>query len=38
MLSMPDPCLPLKAYEDMKAFKLYVLDIGLLSSMSASSL
>ncbi len=27
------PHLPLKAYEDMKAFKLFVLDIGLLSCM-----
>jgi len=28
------PALPLKAYEDMKAFKLFVLDIGLLGAMS----
>jgi len=27
------PNLPLKAYEDLKAFKLYLLDIGLLSCM-----
>lgn len=27
------PNLPLKAYEDLKAFKLYVLDVGLLSCM-----
>lgn len=27
------PSLPLKAYEDLKAFKLFVLDVGLLSSM-----
>ncbi|HWQ78813.1 MAG TPA: ATP-binding protein [Anaerovoracaceae bacterium] len=27
------PCLPLKAYEDLKAFKLFVLDVGLLSCM-----
>jgi predicted AAA+ superfamily ATPase len=27
------PALPLKAYEDLKAFKLYLLDIGLLSCM-----
>jgi predicted AAA+ superfamily ATPase len=29
------PKLPLKAYEDLKAFKLFVLDIGLMSCMSA---
>lgn len=28
------PHLPLKAYEDLKAFKLYVLDVGLLSCMA----
>lgn len=28
------PGLPLKAYEDMKAFKLYVADTGLLTAMS----
>jgi predicted AAA+ superfamily ATPase len=28
------PSLPLKAYEDLKAFKLYVADIGLLSCMA----
>ncbi len=28
------PSVPLKAYEDMKAFKLYVLDVGLLSCMT----
>ncbi|MGB8454094.1 MAG: ATP-binding protein [Anaerocolumna sp.] len=27
------PSLPLKAYEDMKAFKLFLLDVGLLSCM-----
>ncbi|MCQ1528714.1 ATP-binding protein [Lutispora saccharofermentans] len=27
------PSLPLKAYEDLKAFKLYMLDVGLLSCM-----
>lgn len=27
------PSLPLKAYEDLKAFKLFILDIGLLSCM-----
>jgi predicted AAA+ superfamily ATPase len=27
------PSLPLKAYEDLKAFKLYLLDVGLLSCM-----
>lgn len=27
------PSLPLKAYEDLKAFKLFVLDVGLLSCM-----
>jgi len=27
------PSLPLKAYEDLKAFKLFLVDIGLLSSM-----
>ena len=26
--------LPLKAYEDLKAFKLFVLDVGLLSCMT----
>ena len=28
------PALPLKAYEDLKAFKLFMVDIGLLSCMS----
>lgn len=28
------PSLPLKAYEDLKAFKLFVVDIGLLSCMT----
>jgi len=28
------PTLPLKAYEDFKAFKLFMLDVGLLSCMS----
>lgn len=28
------PNLPLKAYEDLKAFKLFVLDVGLLSCMT----
>lgn len=28
------PHLPLKAYEDLKAFKLFVLDVGLLSCMT----
>ena len=28
------PALPLKAYEDLKAFKLFTLDVGLLSCMS----
>jgi len=28
------PKLPLKAYEDLKAFKLYLLDVGLLSCMA----
>ena len=28
------PSLPLKAYEDLKAFKLFLLDVGLLSCMS----
>lgn len=28
------PGMPLKAYEDMKAFKLFVLDIGLLSCLA----
>lgn len=28
------PSLPLKAYEDFKAFKLFVLDVGLLSCMT----
>lgn len=27
------PSLPLKAYEDLKSFKLYLLDVGLLSCM-----
>ncbi len=27
------PALPLKAYEDMNAFKLYLVDVGLLSAM-----
>ena len=27
------PSLPLKAYEDLKAFKLFLLDVGLLSCM-----
>ncbi len=29
--------LPLKAYEDMKAFKMFVLDVGLLGSMAGLS-
>ncbi len=28
------PALPLKAYEDLKAFKLFIVDVGLLSCMS----
>ena len=28
------PALPLKAYEDTKAFKLFILDVGLLSALS----
>lgn len=28
-----DPSLPLKAYEDLRAFKLFVVDVGLLSCM-----
>lgn len=28
------PRIPLKAYEDLKAFKLYLLDVGLLSAMA----
>ena len=28
------PCLPLKAYEDLKAFKLFLVDVGLLSCMT----
>lgn len=28
------PSLPLKAYEDLKAFKLFILDVGLLACMS----
>jgi len=28
------PCLPLRAYEDLKAFKLFLLDVGLLSCMT----
>lgn len=28
------PALPLKAYEDLKAFKLFMVDVGLLSCMS----
>jgi predicted AAA+ superfamily ATPase len=28
------PSLPLKAYEDMKAFKLFLVDVGLLSCMA----
>ena len=28
------PNLPLKAYEDLKAFKLFVVDIGLLGCMT----
>ena len=28
------PKIPLKAYEDLKAFKLFILDVGLLSCMS----
>lgn len=28
------PALPLKAYQDLKAFKLFILDVGLLSCMS----
>lgn len=31
--SVTTPHLPLKAYEDLKAFKLFVLDVGLLSCM-----
>ena len=27
------PSLPLKAYEDLKAFKLFLVDVGLLSCM-----
>ncbi|MCL2493364.1 MAG: ATP-binding protein [Clostridiales bacterium] len=30
----PAPNLPLKAYEDLKAFKLFLVDIGLLSCMT----
>lgn len=29
------PALPLKAYEDLKAFKLFILDVGLLSALSS---
>ena len=29
--------IPLKAYEDLKAFKLFVLDVGLLSCMTVLS-
>ncbi len=29
-----EPALPLKAYEDLKAFKLFLLDVGLLSCMT----
>ncbi|MEL7568554.1 MAG: DUF4143 domain-containing protein, partial [Dehalobacterium sp.] len=28
------PCLPLKAYEDLKAFKLFLVDVGLLACMA----
>lgn len=28
------PYLPLRAYEDLKAFKLYILDVGLLTTLS----
>lgn len=28
------PAMPLKAYEDTKAFKLFILDVGLLSALS----
>lgn len=31
------PNLPLKAYEDLKAFKLFILDVGLLSCMARLS-
>lgn len=31
------PFLPLKAYEDLKAFKLFLLDVGLLSCMAGLS-
>lgn len=31
------PALPLKAYEDLKAFKLFMVDVGLLSCMSRLS-
>ncbi len=31
------PNIPLKAYEDLKAFKLYMLDVGLLGAMSGLS-
>ena len=31
------PYLPLKAYEDLKAFKLFLLDVGLLSCMAGLS-
>ena len=30
---MNKPSLPLKAYEDLKAFKLFLVDVGLLSCM-----
>lgn len=33
VLRVKVPNLPLKAYEDLKAFKLFVLDVGLLSCM-----
>lgn len=31
------PALPLKAYEDLKAFKLFMSDIGLLNCMTGIS-
>ena len=31
------PALPLKAYEDLKAFKLFLLDVGLLNCMTGLS-
>lgn len=32
--SVTKPCFPLKAYNDLSAFKIYMLDIGLLRKMS----